>query len=197
MSVLVLLQCFFDTFPLAKNVQRFLHEMPSRFCSFYFVNVHTHIVVCVCVSIGNAHDIFQPLLAGTQRRTDDVPSLSRMCWLFCDLHFLLYFSPSTVAPKPKKKKKKGGERNFSGVAVWWCCGFLSHTCQVHPTPRYTTQAGERERERKEEKIRVETTPFSQILFQRIFIFHFLTTVTHTQTSNPRNDRPVRQLRNSK
>ena len=106
--------------------------------------------------------------------------------------------PFDCCAKTEEEEEKGGERNFSGVAVWWCCGFLSHTCQVHPTPRYTTQAGERERERKEEeKIRVETTPFSQILFQRIFIFHFLTTVTHTQTSNPRNDRPTRQLRNSK
>jgi hypothetical protein len=103
-----------------------------------------------------------------------------MCWLFCVTYIFCCIFPFDCCAKTEEEEEKGGERNFSGVAVWWCCGFLSHTCQVHPTPRYTTQAGERERERKEEeKIRVETTPFSQILFQRIFIFHFLTTVTHT------------------
>jgi hypothetical protein len=147
----VLLQCFFDTFPLAKNVQRFLHEMPSRFCSFYFVNVHTHIVVCVCVSIGNAHDIFQPLLAGTQRRTDDVPSLSRMCWLFCDLHFLLYFPLRLLRQNRRRRRKRAVNATFRGLRSGGAAGF-SHTrvkfTQLLVTPPKREKERERERKKK-------------------------------------------------
>lgn len=151
--------------------------MPSRFCSFYFVNVHTHIVVCVCVYRKCPRYIptaFGRHAAENRRRSLPLSYVLVVLWVVTYI-FGCIFPFDCCAKTEEEEEEKGGERNFSGVAVWWCCGFALTHVSSSPNSSLHHPSGRKERQ----KNTCRNYTLLPNTFQRIFIFHFLTTVTHT------------------